>query len=166
MRPIRHSGRRKTSQAVPTGSVAQELRRSFPTVVSKVLRSVKASLIRTVYSPEGQPLTNATKVINFDCVGNGDILTFASTKNTEIIGALQKAFGEAGQNLVRKRSAMIFLSDHANFKNSVMVSYTKKSLIGLLYLPLIHTGKDKVCDIDRINRLTEDMFAFARDGKI
>ena len=109
---------------------------------------------------------SATKVINFDCVGNGDILTFASTKNTEIIGALQKAFGEAGQNLVRKRSAMIFLSDHANFKNSVMVSYTKKSLIGLLYLPLIHTGKDKVCDIDRINRLTEDMFAFARDGKI
>ena len=107
-----------------------------------------------------------TKVVNFDCAGYGDILTFASTKKTEITESLVKAFGEAGQNPVKKRSVMIFLSDHANFTNSVMVCYTKKSLMGLLYLPLIHTGKDTVCDIDQINRLTDDIFAFAKAGKI
>jgi Predicted aminopeptidases len=107
-----------------------------------------------------------TKVVNFDCVGYGDILTFASTKKTEIIGSLAAAFEEKGQKPVKKRSAMIFLSDHANFKNSVMVCYTKKSLMGLLYLPLIHTGKDTVCDIDQINRLTDDVFVFAKTGRI
>ncbi len=109
---------------------------------------------------------SGTKVINFDCVGCGDVLTFASTKNTEISGALTKAFDEAGQKPVRKRSAMIFLSDHANFNNSVMVSYTKKSLLGLLYLPLIHTSKDIPCDVEQINRLTDDVFTFAKEGKI
>ena len=113
----------------------------------------------------GVDLSN-TKVINFDCVGNGDILTFASTKKTEIIDSLARAFDKAGQKPVKKRSAMIFLSDHANFNNSVMVSYTKKSLMVLLYLPLIHTSKDIPCDIDQINRLTDDIFEFAKDGTI
>ena len=109
---------------------------------------------------------SGTKVINFDCVGHGDVLTFASTKNTGIVNSLVKAFDEAGQNPVKKRSMMIFLSDHANFNNSVMVSYTKHSALGLLYLPLIHTSKDIPCDIDQINRLTGDIFEFARQGKI
>ena len=107
-----------------------------------------------------------TKVINFDCVGCGDVLTFASTKKTEITDALVNAFSEKGNKPVQKRSAMIFLSDHANFKNSVMVSYTKKSPVGLLYLPLIHTSKDTVCDVEQINRLTDDIFAFAKEEKI
>ena len=105
-------------------------------------------------------------MINFDCVGYGDILTFASTKKTEITESLVKAFDEAGKKPVKKRSAMIFLSDHSNFKNSVMVSYTKKSLLGLLYLPLIHTSKDIYCDIEQINKLTDDIFDFANKGKI
>ena len=109
---------------------------------------------------------SGTKVINFDCVGYGDILTFASTKKTEITESLVKAFDEAGKKPVKKRSAMIFLSDHSNFKNSVMVSYTKKSLLGLLYLPLIHTSKDIYCDIEQINKLTDDIFDFANKGKI
>ncbi len=109
---------------------------------------------------------SGTKVINFDCVGNGDVLTFASTQKTAIIDAIAKAFEENGQKPVKKRSAMIFLSDHANFKNSVMVSYTKHSVMGLLYLPLIHTSKDIPCDIDQINRLTDDVFDFARQGRI
>ena len=109
---------------------------------------------------------SGTKVINFDCVGCGDVLTFAYTKKSGVADALAKAFGEAGQESVKKHSTMIFLSDHANFMNSVMVSYTKKSRMGLLYLPLIHSGADKVCDIDQINRLTGDIFSFAKEGKI
>ena len=109
---------------------------------------------------------DGTKVINFDCVGHGDVLTFASTRQSEITDALVKAFSEAGQNPVKKRSSMIFLSDHANFRNSVMVSYTLKSRMGPLYLPLIHTSKDISCDVEQINRLTDDIFDFVKHGKI
>lgn len=107
-----------------------------------------------------------SKVINFDCVGYGDVLTFASTKNTPVGKAVTAAFAEAGQKPVYKKSLMIFMSDHANFKNSVMVSYTKRSLVGLLYIPLIHTSKDVECDIDKINKLTDDFYTFAKQGKI
>lgn len=107
-----------------------------------------------------------SKIINFDCVGYGDVLTFASTKNTPVGKAVTAAFKEAGQKPVYKKSKMIFMSDHANFKNSVMVSYTKRSLIGLLYIPLIHTSKDTECDIDKINKLTDDFYTFAKQGKI
>ncbi len=107
-----------------------------------------------------------SKVINFDCVGYGDVLTFVSTKKTPIAKSVTAAFKEAGQKPVYKRSMMIFMSDHASFKNSVMISYTKRSLIRLLYIPLIHTSKDVECDIDQINRLTDDFYTFAKQGKI
>ena len=107
-----------------------------------------------------------TKMINFDCVGNGDILTLACTKKTEAAESLAAALREGGHSPEVKHSSMIFLSDHANFPNSVMVSYTLRSLIGLLYLPLIHTSKDVVCEVEQINRLTDDIFEFVKQGKI
>ena len=113
----------------------------------------------------GIDLSN-TKVINFDCVGYGNILTLAYTKKPELTDSLVNAFKEAGQAPVKKRSAMIFLSDHANFKNSVMVSYAKKSITGHLYLPLIHTSKDTSCDMEQINGLTDDIYKFASESKI
>lgn len=106
------------------------------------------------------------KLINFDCVGNGDVLTLAATKKTAVAESVAKACDEAGLKPVRKRSRVIFLSDHANFPNSVMVSYTMRSTIGLLYLPLIHTGKDTVCSIDQINGLTERFYELMKQAKI
>lgn len=109
---------------------------------------------------------NSSKIINFDCVGYGDVLTFVAKKSTPIAKSVTAAFAGAGMNPVFKKSKMIFLSDHANFKNSVMISYTKRSLIKLLYLPQIHTSKDTECDIDQINRLTDNFYEFAKAGKI
>lgn len=106
------------------------------------------------------------KMINFDCVGYGDVLTFASTKKTAVAEALAAACQEAGMNPVRKHSKMVFLSDHANFPNSVMVSYTLHSACGPLYLPLIHTSKDTVCDVDQINALTDRVYGFVKQAKI
>lgn len=106
------------------------------------------------------------KVVNFDCVGYGDVLTFASTKKTAVADALVAACQEAGLNPVRKRSMAVFLSDHANFPNSVMVSYTIRSLCGPLYLPLIHTSRDTVCDVDQINALTDRVYSFVKQAKI
>ena len=109
---------------------------------------------------------NQSKVINFDCVGYGDVLTFVSTRKTPVANSVTAAFAEAGKSHVSKRSKMIFLSDHANFKNSVMVSYTDRAPVGLLYIPRIHTSKDTECDIDKINRLTDDFYTFVSQGKI
>lgn len=106
------------------------------------------------------------KMINFDCVGYGDVLTFAFTKKTAVADALAAACQEAGMNPVSKHSRMVFLSDHANFPNSVMVSYTLHSACGPLYLPLIHTSKDTVCDVEQINTLTARVEEFLRAGKI
>lgn len=109
---------------------------------------------------------NISKVINFDCVGYGDVLTLVAIKSTPIAKSVKAAFEEAGRNPVFKKSKLIFLSDHANFKNSVMISYTKHSLIRLLYIPRIHTSKDTECNVDQINRLTEDIYTFAKADKI
>lgn len=109
---------------------------------------------------------STSKIINFDCVGYGDVLTFVSTRSTQIAQSVTKAFAGEGRNPVFKRSKAIFLSDHANFRNSVMVSYTKHSLVRLLYIPRIHTSKDTECDVDQINKLTDDFYVFAKEGKI
>ena len=114
---------------------------------------------------QGIDLKN-TKLINFDCVGNGDVLTLASTRRTDIAQSVAAAFNEAGLNPISKRSMAIFLSDHANFPNSVMVSYTRRSLMGLLYLPLIHTSRDTECDVQQINTLTEYFYRFIKEQKI
>lgn len=106
------------------------------------------------------------KMINFDCVGNGDVLTLAANKKTAIAQSVAKACESAGMKPVSKRSAVIFLSDHANFPNSVMVSYTMRSTIGLLYLPLIHTGKDVVCSVEQINGLTQQFYEFLKQRQI
>lgn len=106
------------------------------------------------------------KLVNFDCVGNGDVLTLAANKKTAIAQSVAKACESAGLNPVSKRSVAVFLSDHANFPNSVMVSYTMRSATGLLYLPLIHTGKDVVCSVEQINGLTEQFYQFLKQEQI
>lgn len=106
------------------------------------------------------------KVINFDCVGYGDVLTFVAKRRTPVSKAVTDAFTELGQKPVFKRSLMIFMSDHANFKNSVMVSYTVHSKLGLLYLPKIHSSKDTECSVEQINKLTDDFYSLVSQGRI
>ena len=104
-----------------------------------------------------------TQVLNFDCVGCGDILMLASTHPTSVCDALAESLRAEGETPVVKRSRMIFLSDHASFPDSVMISYARRASVGLLYLPLIHTARDTVCDVEQINRLTGSVYAFLRN---
>lgn len=96
--------------------------------------------------------------INIDCVGYGDVLLAAKTpgKNTAF-APITEHLSAAGLNVKKKTSSMIFMSDHANFKNSVMLSYVKRSLIGPLYIPKIHTGRDKICEMDKVTELCDSL---------
>lgn len=100
--------------------------------------------------------TNKSTIINLDCIGVGDRLVAARTgKRNEKQAELLAKLRAAGLEITEKQSCMVFMSDHANFKNSYMFSYMKKSVIGALYMPNIHTPGDKQCDVEQIDAFTE-----------
>lgn len=104
--------------------------------------------------------TKKSTVINLDCIGVGDRLVAARTgkrhpKQAELLAKLRAA----GLEITEKQSSMVYMSDHANFQNSYMFSYMRKSAIGALYMPNIHTPSDKECDVEQIEKLSEGIMA-------
>ena len=96
------------------------------------------------------------KVYNLDCVGAGEQLYAARTgKRTAAQQEMLDRLKGAGLELEEKRSALIFMSDHASFPNGYMLSYMRKSKIGAPYIPNLHTPKDVECDVDMIDDLAE-----------
>lgn len=106
--------------------------------------------------------TSRRTLINLDCVGVGDILAVVRCPGKNPAWDTVSQFLErSGFNAVRKTSALVFMSDHANFQNSVMLSFTRKSLLGPLYIPNLHSGRDSVCDTDRLLALSEALARLA-----
>lgn len=97
----------------------------------------------------GYDLSNSS-VINFDCIGCGEQLTLFTKSKTEICNTLAEKIAEQGTDVNIKNSSVIFMSDHMNFKNSVMISSVSKSKLGFVYMPNIHTSKDTECDTEKI----------------
>ena len=112
-------------------------------------------------------------VINLDCVGVGDKLVAATTGKPRpgTVAFLERlelpdlacppeedrTFLPQDRNgrVLRKRSVMVYMSDHANFPDSMMISTMLNSKLGFLYLPNIHTAKDTECDVDMVDALAE-----------
>lgn len=104
---------------------------------------------------KGIPVGTKT-VINLDCVGVGDTLVAATTgKPSAKVTKFMDKLDENGAQLERVVSRMIYMSDHANFKSSLMLCYMSKSKLGPLYIPNIHCGKDTQCDISMTDDLAE-----------
>ncbi|MCL2056437.1 MAG: M28 family peptidase [Oscillospiraceae bacterium] len=99
------------------------------------------------------PKKSGSPVINLDCIGDGDVLAVASPKKHEVWDKLAEHFREDGFETEKKHSMLIYMSDHANFSRGVMVSFARRSRLGPLYLPNVHTRRDTVCDLDLIERL-------------
>ncbi|MBE6753601.1 MAG: M28 family peptidase [Ruminococcaceae bacterium] len=97
-------------------------------------------------------------VINLDCIGVGDTLVAARTgKRGEKLKGLLDAMSKDGVKIVEKRSIMVYMSDHANFPNSAMFAYMKHSSLGPLYIPNIHSSKDKECDLALVSGLAQSV---------
>ena len=112
-------------------------------------------------------------VINLDCVGVGDKLVAATTKKPrqgtrDFLDRLElpdlscppdedRTYLPQDRNgkVLRKRSVVVYMSDHANFPDSMMICTMLNSKLGFLYLPNIHTAKDTECDVDMVDALAE-----------
>lgn len=103
-------------------------------------------------------LTDKTN-INIDCVGVGEQLYAARTnaQKTERQESIIKRMNDCGLNIKEKQSSLVYMSDHANLKNSFMLCYMARSAVGAPYIPNIHRAKDKVCDVEKVLDLSEKM---------
>lgn len=98
-------------------------------------------------------------VVNLDCIGEGDRIAVVSTGGrNKLAKYLKLAFAEKGIKIIKKRSIMIYMSDHASLSGAVMISKVRRSTLGPVYIPHIHTSKDVNCDIDGINTLAAQLY--------
>jgi len=99
-------------------------------------------------------------VFNLDCIGVGDTLLLAVTKEHALWHQVSNFMLKEKWQVEKKRSQSVFMSDHALFPNSVYFAMAKKSKLGYLYLPNIHTNRDTECDIKQINRLSKSIYKY------
>ncbi|MCL2367957.1 MAG: M28 family metallopeptidase [Oscillospiraceae bacterium] len=99
-------------------------------------------------------------VINLDCIGNGDVLLVAATQGNKTWSSIADSLKQSGFDAVKKRSSLVFLSDHAHFPEGIMLSFVKRSILGPLYLPRLHTNRYTICDTERIQRLGEAVYKY------
>ena len=103
-------------------------------------------------------------VINLDCIAVGDVLVVASKTKEPILAERKKLaqfFRDKSFDTVEKKSNMYgYLSDHANFSRGFMIAFLRRSKLGPLYIPNIHTAKDKVCDLEQIEKLSESLVEY------
>ena len=100
-------------------------------------------------------------VINLDCVGVGDVLAAATTGIPgERCRKLTDSLHALGCDVECKQSQLVFMSDHAAFPDAVMLSYMKRSKLGTLYIPNIHSRKDTECDNSLVAGLAEHLCGY------
>lgn len=102
-------------------------------------------------------------VVNIDCVGVGEKLVAARTGGeSEAYKAFIGKLRESEPELVEKRSCLVYMSDHANFKQAFMLSRMDRSAFGPLYIPNIHTNRDRVCDVALVTKLADEVMQTIR----
>ena len=105
------------------------------------------------------PGRDGSRVINLDCIADGDVLVVASRKKQAAAAErsqLAEFLQAEGFETVQKTSSLLgYLSDHANFQRGVMLAFLRRSKLGGLYIPNIHTSRDTACDLEQIERLSQ-----------
>jgi hypothetical protein len=103
------------------------------------------------------PNTDSYRVINLDCIGNANVLGVITKKkgsvNDDIFGFLK----DKGLNVKQVYEGG---ADHSSFEQGISLIYQKRSLFGPLYIPNMHTRRDKVCDLAQIERLGEAVYQY------
>ncbi len=97
-------------------------------------------------------------LVNLDCIGVGDRLVAAATNRKNMASKfLKQEFAERDVKIIRKKSMMIYMSDHASFKGGVMLSRMRRATLGPLFIPNIHTKKDTECDLELVETLGQQL---------
>ena len=99
-------------------------------------------------------------VINFDCIGTGDVLTVMTRKKHVAWHNIAEFLEGEGFTVKKARGGLAGNSDHAPFARGVSLLFQKRSLTGPLYIPKIHSGRDTVCDLEQIKGLTAAVYQY------
>ncbi|MCL2212653.1 MAG: M28 family metallopeptidase [Oscillospiraceae bacterium] len=99
-------------------------------------------------------------VINLDCVGTGNILTVMTKAKHDSWHKIAEFMGNQGYDVKKIRGGLSATSDHAPFPNGISLLFQKRSLLGPLYIPRIHSRKDKICDLDKIEGLCSSVLKY------
>lgn len=106
------------------------------------------------------------KIINFDCVGNGDTILITHGKNDNFAKEVQERLEKCAiYNVERFKYGILPLSDDFNFrnKNAIGIVFCKKSKFGKgYYIPDIHCSKDKNLDLENIEFLTNEILTLQK----
>jgi len=103
-------------------------------------------------------------VINLDCIGNGDVLSVMTKKEHAHWHKMAEFMQNEGYNAVKGRGSLLATSDHAHFENGVSLLFQKRSLLGPLYIPKIHTGRDRLCDLEQVERLCASVCKYIEES--
>lgn len=97
------------------------------------------------FASKHKNIKNATPIINFDCVSDGENVLLAVKKGaTALIPILTECFPSTEEISSEVATKVFYPSDQANFKCGVGVCALKKTKSGLLYMDKIHTKHDRV----------------------
>ena len=99
-------------------------------------------------------------VINLDCVGVGDVLTVMTKHKHEDWHQISDFMQGKGFQVKKVRGGLAGTSDHAVFSKGVSFLFQKRALLGPLYIPHIHSGRDRHCDLDQIDQLCTATIAY------
>jgi len=103
-------------------------------------------------------------VINFDCIGVGEVLSVMMKKEHDGWHKITEHFQNEGLDAKKIKSGLGLggNSDHSSFPKGVSLLFQRRSLFKALYIPNIHSSKDKVCDIAQIEHLCEALYSYVR----
>jgi len=100
------------------------------------------------------------KIINFDCVGNGDEILITHGKNDKFAKEIQNELKRSTKYSVERfKYKGVPLSDDFTFSKigAISIILCKKSIFGGYYIPDIHCNKDITLDLNNIDFLTKEV---------
>jgi len=99
-------------------------------------------------------------VINLDCIGNGDTWTLMAKNKHPLYHEILTYLKNQKLKIKEYKSKVMTYSDHFSFTHGVSIMMMKKSLIGGHYIPRIHTRRDKICDLDQIEIISNTVLGY------
>lgn len=98
------------------------------------------------------------KIINIDCVGAGNNIMITHGKNENLANNLEESLKKSEKEIIKYRYKIMPLSDEYNFKkyNIAGIVFCNKTIIpGGYYIPLVHSSRDKILDLENVRWLTK-----------